>query len=116
MLASIQAGKPVELPEEETLASALAGGIGLDNTHSFALIRDVIQRHVTVTEEEIADAMRYAATHLHLVVEGGGAVALAAWLASDRPGQTLPEGPVVIVLSGGNVAPETLVRVLSDPS
>ena len=116
MLASIQAGRPVELPEEETLANALAGGIGLDNAHSFALVRDTVDRHVTVTEDEIAEAMRYALTRLRVVVEGGGAVGLAAWLASTKPGRSLPDGPVVIVLSGGNVAPEVLARVLGGVS
>lgn len=113
MRASIEAGRPIDLPEEETLASALAGGIGLDNRHSFELIRDRIAGHVSVTEEEIAAAMRYAAKRLHLVVEGGGAVALAAVLCDQwRPDVALPAGPLVIVLSGGNVSTDTLVRVL----
>jgi threonine dehydratase len=114
MLESVRAGRPVELPEEETLANALAGGIGLDNAHSFALVRDLVDRHATVTESEIATAMRYAVERLHLVVEGGGAVGLAAWLASEPEPQRLPDdAPVVIVLSGGNVAAETLAEVLS---
>ena len=113
MLASVQAGKPVDLPEEDTLANALAGGIGLDNRHSFALVRDLIDEHVTVTEREIALAMRYALEQLHLVVEGGGAVGLAALLAASESRQGLQEGgPLVVVLSGGNVASETLSGVL----
>ena len=59
----------------------------------------------------IADAMRFAVERLRMVVEGGGAVALAAVLAGLW---TPPEGDgaVVIVLSGGNVGAETLVEVL----
>lgn len=133
MLASVREGRPVELPEEETLANALAGGIGLDNRHSFDLVRKLVDAHVTVSEEEIASAMRYGVEHLRLVVEGGGAVGLAALLAGclgaaseekspDEPeprrgsprGTALPpgDGPVVVILSGGNVAEATLVRVL----
>ncbi|MDX1495514.1 MAG: pyridoxal-phosphate dependent enzyme, partial [Longimicrobiales bacterium] len=126
MLASVQAGRPVELPEEETLANALAGGIGLDNRHSYDLVRGLVDAHATVSEEEIADAMRYAVERLRLVVEGGGAVGLAALLAHrvlegahtmESPpavdGGLLPDdGPVVVILSGGNVAEETLIRVL----
>ena len=115
MLASVQAGKPVELPEQTTLANALAGGIGLDNQYSFELVRNRVQEHVTVSESEIANAMAYAASSLRLVAEGGGAVALAAVLA----GVWLPDAkaldanrPVVVVLSGGNVAPATLASVL----
>jgi len=114
MLASVRAGHPVELPEAETLANALAGGIGLPNRHSFALVRDLVDAHVTVTEDEIRAAMRYAVERLHLVVEGGGAVGLAALLSPHfEPGRPVEDGPIVVVVSGGNVSPETLVRVLS---
>ena len=119
MLASVRAGKPVELPEQETLANALSGGIGLENRHSFELVRDRVQEHVSVSEAEIGSAMAYAATSLRLVVEGGGAVALAALLAgvwSPRADEPDPERPVVVVLSGGNVAPATLASVLTSLS
>jgi threonine dehydratase len=111
MLASVRAGRPIDLPEQETVASALAGGIGLDNRYSFELVRDRIHEHVTVTESQIQDAMAYAASSLRLVVEGGGAVALAA-LLSDVWRPPVEAGPVVIVLSGGNVAAATLASVL----
>jgi len=112
MLASVRAGRPVEVEEEETLANALAGGIGLDNRYSFALIRDLVDTHVTVTEAQIAGAMAYSTRALRLVAEGGGAVGLAALLSGWSP---LPavEGPIVVVLSGGNVAPAVLASVLA---
>lgn len=128
MRASLDAGHPVEVPEEETLANALAGGIGLDNRYSFRLIRDVVDVHVSVSEEQIATAMRYAVERLCLVVEGGGAVPLAALLALvddlaegdavelRQLGASIassPEGPLVVVLSGGNVAPDALAAVLA---
>jgi threonine dehydratase len=115
MLASVRAGHPVELPEEETVAGALSGGIGLDNRHSFALVRDLVDEHVVVTEASIRQAMAFAFRELRLVVEGGGATALAA-LLSERwrptPGSS---GPVVVVVSGGNVAFPTLLSVLDSP-
>lgn len=112
MLASLRAGRPVELPEEETVAGALAGGIGLDNRWSFALVRDLVAEHVVVGETAVRAAMAWAWRELHLVVEGGGATALAALLTgawTPPPG----EAPVVVVLSGGNVAPATLASVLA---
>lgn len=112
MLASIREGRPVELPEEDTLANALAGGIGLENRYSFRLVRDRVDAHATVTEDEIAGAMRHAMMRLHLVVEGGGAVGLASVLADRWDLTALPPGPLVVVLSGGNVAEETLAGVL----
>lgn len=110
MLASLKAGKPIDVPEEPTIASALAGGIGLDNRYSFVWVRDGIDRHVALTEESILDAMSYALRSLHMVVEGGGAVALAAVL-SDEWTMISEAGPLVIVVSGGNLGPVGLRRV-----
>jgi threonine dehydratase len=117
MLRSIQAGHPVALPEQETLASALAGGIGPDNRHSFELVRTLVHHHMVVTEDEIAAAMTYAFNEIRIVVEGGGAVALAALLGGGwREGAApLGRGPLVVVLSGGNVSLETLARVATRP-
>jgi threonine dehydratase len=105
-------GRPVTLPERETLANALAGGIGLDNRHSFGLVRDLVGDHVVVDEPAIAGAMSYCARRLRLVVEGGGAVALAALLDGVWQPADGRRGPVVVVLSGGNVSMDVLVRVL----
>lgn len=108
MRASVQAGHPVTLPEEPTLAGALAGGIGSPNRWTLPLVQRVVDRHLEVSEEEIAGAMRF----LHgegIVAEGGGAVAVAAALGGHLPADA---GPLVLVVSGGNVAPDTLARVL----
>ena len=111
MLDSLQAGRPIEMEEEPTLANALSGGIGLSNRYSFGLVRDYIDGHVTVSENAIAGAMAYAVRALHLVVEGGGAVPLAAALsgvwAPSRAG-----APVALVVSGGNVSAERVREVL----
>jgi threonine dehydratase len=110
MVASIAAGKPVQLPEEETLADSLVGGIGLDNHYTFDLVRRVVDETVVVSEEEIAYAMVYALKSEKLVVEGGGAVALAALLA----GKVHVEGKIVAcVVSGGNVDMELLTHLVS---
>lgn len=111
MLASLEAGRPLELPEEETLASALSGGIDLDNRVTFGLVRDHVHRHVVVGEEAIADAMAWALRERKLVVEGGGAVGLAA----VREGLVEREDarPMVVVVSGGNVAFDVLAGVLA---
>jgi threonine dehydratase len=117
MRASLEAGRPVELPEEPTLASALAGGIGLDNAVTFPLVRDLAPRHVEVDEDEIAGAMGYAFRRLRLVVEGGGATALAPLLRPRAAKEARPpgsgDGPLVVVLSGGNVDPAILARVVA---
>lgn len=114
MWESLRAGEPVAVEEEETLANALAGGIGLENRITFPLIRALVDRHVLVEEEEIAGAMVRAASELHLVVEGGGAVGLAALLAGaldEGENAGAADGPLVVVLSGGNVGLDTLAEL-----
>lgn len=117
MLRSLEAGRPLEVPEEETLAGALAGGIGLDNRITFSAVRALVDRHLRVDEDAIAAAMVHAVVHLHTVVEGGGAVALAAALqgefdAAGEPGENAP--PLVVVLSGGNVDLELVARLVAE--
>ena len=113
MYKSLEAGSPQALPEEETIANALAGGIGMENKYSFELVRDLVDQHVLVSENEIRTAMRYAASEYHVILEGGGAVALAALIhgkLDDRHGET------ALVLSGGNVDPVLLAEVLGPRS
>jgi threonine dehydratase len=111
MVASLAAGKPVQLPEEATLADSLVGGIGMDNHYTFDLVRRVVDETVLVSEEEIAHAMVYALKQEKMVVEGGGAVALAALLA----GKLKVEGKTVAcVVSGGNVDMGLLTHLVSE--
>ena len=109
MYESIRAGRPVTMEEEETLAEALSGGIGVTNRFTLALIRELVDEHLLVSEEEIRKAMVFAAESMNLLLEGGGAVALAAVLAhrGDLGGPQGTEGAAV-VLSGGNLSPSRL--------
>jgi threonine dehydratase len=113
MYESLKAGKPISMEEEETLAEALSGGIGLTNRFTLPLIRELVDEHVLVDEDEIGAAMRYAASALHLFLEGGGAVALAAVLSGkcDLSGERGTEG-VAVILSGGNVSLSRLQEVM----
>jgi threonine dehydratase len=67
---------------------------------------------VTISEDEMADAMRQLAHRARLVIEPSGAAAMAAHLAGRVP-QTDADDARVIVLSGGNVDPDLYVRILS---
>ncbi len=79
-------------------------------TLTFAHLRARLDGVVSVSEEEIARAMVRAARGARLVLEPSGATTLAAWLfhAAELP----QEGPVVALLSGGNVDAETYARCL----
>jgi threonine dehydratase len=108
---SLKAGRPLAMPEDETIATALSGGIGPENRHSFRLLTRLVDRTVSVSEAEIRDAMRFAFRRHNLVVEGGGAVGLAAVLGGQLAGV---DGTVAVVVSGGNIDARTLYRVLSE--
>ena len=110
MVESVKAGRVLQLPEEPTLADSLMGGIGLENRYTFDLVRQVVDDYVLVSEEEIAAGMRHALLVEHQVVEGGGAVGLAALLHDKVP--QLGEN-VVVVLSGGNVDMQKLLAIAS---
>lgn len=99
MHASLDAGRPVPVKEEHTLADSLGGGVGLDNRHTFALIRDLVDEVVLVDEDGIADGIRHAYRAEGVVLEGAAAVGIAA-LLSER---IRPTGPAAVVLSGRNI-------------
>ena len=100
MVESLKAGKVVEVLEEPTLADALVGGIGSNNQYTFSLVQKLVDTTVLVSEKEIAQAMVYALREMNLIMEGGGAVGLAALLHEKIPG--LGKN-IVVVISGGNV-------------
>ena len=78
MYHSLKAGQPIDMEEEDTLADALVGNIGLDNRFTFRLIQEYVDDVVLVSEEEIAGAMALALEAHRLIVEGGAAVGIAA--------------------------------------
>jgi threo-3-hydroxy-L-aspartate ammonia-lyase len=76
---------------------------------TFPLMLEHVADMVTVTETAIADAVRFLFLRTKLVVEPSGALGVAALLS----GAIRPEGRVGVILSGGNVDPETMVRILN---
>ncbi len=110
MVASLAAGRPVQLPEEPTLADSLMGGIGLENRYTFRLIQETVDQTVLLSEAEIGQAMVFALQEEHQVVEGGGAVGIGAVLHGklDLAGKT-----VAVVVSGGNVSMDTLTSLMT---
>jgi len=79
---------------------------------TFPVLRDRLSAIATVSDPEVAEAMRCAFSTLKLVVEPGGSVGLAALLAG-KVGQAAPGACVGLVLSGGNVDPVLFTRVLA---
>ncbi len=108
MAASITAGQPVEVEEVASLADSLGGGIGLDNRHSFAICRALLDEVVLVTEAEIRDGMQALYYEDALVAEGASAVAHAALLA----GKITVTGPTGTILTGRNLDMSMFTRLM----
>jgi len=77
---------------------------------NFAVLRERVSGGAAVTPAEVAAAMRLVFEKLHLVVEPGGAAALAAVLA----GRIVASDATIVTLSGGNVDRETFMRLIGD--
>ena len=109
MVLSLEAGKPIEVEEEESLADSLGGGIGLDNRYTLALVQELVDETLLVSEDEIGQAIRYVFETQRMVLEGGAAVGTAALLAKklEVHGQN-----VALIYSGNNIAEKTLRKVL----
>jgi threonine dehydratase len=109
MARSLAAGEilPVDDPAPPTRCDALQ--TRRVSPLTFGALREAGARGLSVTEEEVAHAMAFAARHLRLVAEPGGAVALAALLA-DKAGPATE--PTVVIVSGGNVDPLVYAEIL----
>jgi threo-3-hydroxy-L-aspartate ammonia-lyase len=108
---SLRSGTRVAWPAEQT-ARTIADALRVEQVGevTFPHMKELVSDIVTVTDDEIFDAMRTLATSARLVAEPGGAVATAACLYHRAE---LPEGSRVAVLSGGNVDPALLAKVLT---
>ncbi|MGY1665191.1 threonine ammonia-lyase [Geodermatophilus sp. SYSU D00696] len=103
---SLAAGRPVALSGMATMADGIAVGSPGDLT--FAHVRDLVDEVRTVTEEDMSQALLFCLERAKLVVEPAGVAAVAAVLAA--PGAFEP--PVVAVVSGGNIDPVLLLKVV----
>ena len=103
---SLSAGRPVALREMATIADGIA--VGRPGDVTFAHVRDLVDRVVTVDEGELSRALLLCLERAKLVVEPAGAAGVAAVLADPAAF----EPPVVVVLSGGNIDPLLLGKVI----
>ncbi|GIJ28584.1 threonine ammonia-lyase [Micromonospora qiuiae] len=103
---SLLAGEPVRLPTLTTIADGIA--VGRPGEITFAHVRKLVDEIVTVSEEDISRALLMLLERGKQVVEPAGAVGVAALLAGAVEVTT----PVVAVLSGGNIDPLLMLRVI----
>lgn len=111
MLRALQSGRLVDVAESPTLSDATAGAVE-PGSITFPVCQSVIDSTVTVTETEIAAAMRHIAVSDHWMVEGAAGVALAGLMKTASAWQGRR---VAVVLCGRNVAMETFLKVFGAP-
>ena len=104
--ASLAAGHPIPLDRMATMADGIA--VGRPGDLPFGLVRNVVDEVVTVSEAAISKALLLCLERAKQVVEPAGAAAVAAVLAEPRRW----EPPMVAVLTGGNIDPVLLMRVI----
>ena len=107
---SVRAGRLVEIVPGPTLADGLAGNPDPD-TVTFGLIQRFVDEIVTVSEDDIERAIVQLAAAEHVVVEGAGAVGVAAVMA----GRVAPRerGHTGIIVSGSNIDVERFAALLT---
>ncbi len=104
---SLETGEPVAVATSPTIADGIA--VGRPGELNFAIVREAVDTVVTVPDDDIARAIVVLLERAKLVVEPAGAVGTAAVLAE----RVALEGPTVILLSGGNIDPMVMERVIS---
>ena len=108
MTVSVKAGEILELPSDPTLSDGTAGGIEADSI-TFDICRAVTDDFVTVSEEQIGEAMRQFMDAHHQLPEGSAGVALAGLkLRADQ----FKGSNVVVIICGGNISRETLKKII----
>jgi threonine dehydratase len=109
-IVGVQAAACAPLAGGTQFGYTIAEGIAVKHPGELtsSLLGDLLESVVTVTDEEISQAIVLLAERAKLVVEGAGAAALAALLAGHVPG----DGPTVVLLSGGNIDPTLLIQVM----
>jgi threonine dehydratase len=104
---SLVNGEPTEITILPTIADGIA--VSKPGELNFAIVRDAVDEVVTVEDDDIAKALLVLLERAKLVVEPAGAVSVAAILA----GKVQPIGTTVAILSGGNIDPLVMERIIS---
>jgi len=104
---SLDRGEPTVVTIHPTIADGIA--VSRPGELNFEIIRRVVDEVVTVSEDDMAQALLVLLERAKLVVEPAGAVGVAALLS----GQIKNAGSTVVVLSGGNIDPMIMERVIS---
>jgi threonine dehydratase len=104
---SLAAGHPVPLASMATMADGIA--VGCPGEVPYAIVRELVDSIETVSEDMLSRAVLFLLERAKQLVEPAGAAAVARLLDA---GKGVHDGPVVAVLSGGNIDPLLLLRII----
>ncbi|MFC4373202.1 threonine ammonia-lyase [Nocardia halotolerans] len=105
---SLRAGRPVRAARMSTMADGIA--VGLPGEVPFGYVAELVSQIVTVDEESLSKALLLLLERAKLVVEPAGAAGVAGLLGPELRDLA---GPVVVILSGGNIDPLLLTHVIN---
>lgn len=105
---SLAAGEPIKIVTSPSMADGII--VSRPGELNFAIIKDLVDEVVTVTESDLARAVLVLLERAKQVVEPAGAAGVAAILAGKVPAV---DGPTVVILSGGNIDPLLMQRIIS---
>ena len=108
--ASLAAGHPLAATSMATMADGIA--VGLPGDVTFPVVRDLVDSVETVSEGGMSRALLFLLERAKLVVEPAGASSVGWLLENAEAGVEEIEGPVVAVLSGGNIDPLLMLRII----
>jgi len=111
MCHSLKAGHLIEIEEKDSIADALLGDIGLNNQYTFRMVQEYVDDVILLSEDEIAEGMAFALNREHLIMEGAGAMGIAALLARKLKAI---RGRVVSIVSGGNIDMPLLLKIAQE--
>ncbi|WP_188454239.1 hydroxyectoine utilization dehydratase EutB [Virgibacillus oceani] len=107
MYESIQAGKPITMEEQDTLADSLLGGIGLNNQYTFDMVQRYVDEIFLMNEAEIAEGMAFMLDKHQMVIEGAAATGISAILHDKvRLGSH-----VAVVITGSSVDTSVILDI-----
>lgn len=109
MYESIQANKIIELPEQNTLADSLLGGIGFGNQYTFPMVQHFIDEFILLSEKEIAAGMAFMLNEHRMIIEGAAATSIGAIL-SDK--LKVDSKVVAAIITGNNVDTSIIKEII----
>jgi threonine dehydratase len=110
MYASLKAGNPVNVIEEETLADCLGGSIGLENKYTFKIAQNFIDDFILIDEAKIAEGIKFNFESHKIVTEGAAATSIM--VAKDKLSKLIGKN-VICLICGGNIDPTLFAKIVS---